>query len=197
MRGTRHPSVVVLAGPNGSGKSTTAPALLRGALGVTEFVNADTIAQGLSAYNPLSAALEAGRIMLDRMRSLAAARVDFAFETTLASRSLAPWLAGLVRGGYDVHLLLLWLPSADEAVARVAQRFRSGGHDVPEEMIRRRYTAGLRNFFRLYRPLATKWRMYDRSMSPPARLIAVGRRQRTSIVLDELLWRRIQRSVPE
>lgn len=197
MRGTLRPSVVVLAGPNGSGKSTTAPALLHATLGVTEFVNADVIAQGLSAFNPLATALEAGRIMFRRIRELAESRVNFAFETTLAARTLAPWLEELGRSGYHVHLLFLWLPSADAAVARVAQRVRFGGHDVPEETIRRRYEAGLRNFFELYRPLATKWMMYDNSGALPPRLIAVGRRERTSTILDDALWLRIQRSVPE
>ena len=196
MKGKENPSVVVLAGPNGSGKSTTAPALLSGTLGVTEFVNADVIAQGLSAFNPLAQALEAGRIMHARVRELAAQRVSFAFETTLASKSLAPWLAELTRNGYDFHLLFLWLPSAEAAVARVVQRVRAGGHDVPEEIIRRRYGAGLRNFFRLYQPLATKWRMHDNSVNQRPRLIAMGSHERTSVVLDHELWRRIQRSVP-
>lgn len=169
------PQIVMLAGPNGAGKSTCAPELLRGTLGVTEFVNADTIAQGLSAFDSQSVALYAGRIMLRRLQELAQQRTSFAFETTLASRTFAPWLTELIASGYRFHLVFLWLPSADFAVDRVADRVRMGGHDVPEPTIRRRYESGLRNFFTLYRPIVTSWRMYDNSQLPTMRLIASGR----------------------
>ncbi len=157
------PSVIVLAGPNGSGKTTSAPRLLRDVLGVVTFVNADTIAQGLAAFSPELAALEAGAIMLSRLRRLGELRRTFAFETTLAGRSLSPWLAQLVATGYEFHLIYFWLSSPDLAVARVADRVRKGGHDVPEETIRRRYRAGQKNFFQLYMPLATKWQLFDNS----------------------------------
>jgi predicted ABC-type ATPase len=186
------PAVVVLAGPNGSGKSTAAPFLLRDALAVTEFVNADTIAQGLSAFNPLGQALEAGRILHARLRELAAAHADFAFETTLATRSLAPWLAGLRRGGYRVHLVFLWLPSAEAAVARVAQRIRAGGHQVPEETIRRRYAAGLRNFFSLYQSLADTWIVYDNSRQH-AEIIAEGKGTDAILIANDAQWQRVRR----
>jgi predicted ABC-type ATPase len=100
------PKVVVIAGPNGAGKSTTAPAVLRNALRVREFVNADTIATGLSAFSPETAVIAAGRLMLDRVRGLARERRDFAFETTLASRTFAPWLKGLQAEGYTFHLVV-------------------------------------------------------------------------------------------
>lgn len=144
---TRH--VVVVAGPNGAGKSTAAPALLNDALAVKEFVNADAIAAGLSAFRPESVAIAAGRIMLERMRSLASAGDNFAFETTLASRSFAPWLKTLRSSGYRVHLLFLWLRAPELAIQRVAERVRLGGHDIPEAVIRRRYTAGLKIFLAL------------------------------------------------
>ncbi len=187
--------MVVLAGPNGSGKSTTAPALLKGALGVTEFVDADTIARGLSAFQAERVALSAGRIMLTRLKELAAQRVSFAFETTLASRMFARWLAELQEGGYRVHIVFLWLPSTDLAIARVADRVRMGGHVVPEDTIRRRYAAGLRNFFSLYRPLANSWRIYDNSASSAPRLIARGRAAKVTRVLDEAVWARIKSEV--
>src|SRR5919205_2537580 len=101
------PHVVVIAGPNGAGKTTAAPFLLRDTLGVTEFANADTIAQGLSAFEPEQVAVTAGRVMLARLKELASRRANFAFETTLASRSFAPWLAGLVAGGYVFNLVFL------------------------------------------------------------------------------------------
>ena len=141
------PSIVILAGPNGAGKSTVAPALLHDAFGVDEFVNADVIARGLSAFDPDRVAITAGRIMLARLHELAAQRADFAFETTLASRSFAPWLRGLRMSGYDLHLFFLWLSSADLAIARVADRVGMGGHFVPDDVVRRRYLAGIRNFF--------------------------------------------------
>ena len=122
---------------------------------MTEFVNADAIAAGLSAFRPESVAIAAGRIMLRRMRALAAARENFAFETTLASRSFAAWLPKLQGGGYRLHLLFLWLRSPELAVSRVAGRERLGGHDVAEAVVRRRYRAGLQNLFRLYLPAAT------------------------------------------
>ncbi len=116
------PLVVVIGGPNGAGKSTTAPELLRDALQVGEFVNADSIALGLSGLRPETAAFAAGRVMLTRLRYLARLRADFAFETTLASRSFAPWLDTLRAAGYRSHLAFLSLPSAELALLRVAGR---------------------------------------------------------------------------
>ena len=186
------PSVVILAGPNGAGKSTAAPALLQGALAVDEFVNADVIARGLSAFEPDRVAIAAGRIMLARLDELAAQRVDFAFETTLATRSFAPWLLGLTLSGYDVHLFFLWLSSADLAVARVADRVRAGGHHVPEAVVRRRYSAGIRNFVRLYQGLAATWAVYNASGAPPA-LGAEGLASETIGVYDKSVWQAVQR----
>jgi predicted ABC-type ATPase len=184
---TRRPSVVVLAGPNGAGKSTIAPLVLRGTLDVVEFVNADDIARGLSAFNAEGAAVAAGRIMRGRVRELARQRVNCAFETTLASRTFAPWLQQLKDGGYAFHLVFLWLPSTDVAAARVADRVRSGGHSIPLETIRRRYHGGVRNFFGLYRPISTTWVMYDSSHPAPL-LIAEGEHGRPPGVRDPWLW---------
>ena len=189
---TTNPNVIVLAGPNGAGKTTAAPKVLREALGVVEFVNADTIAQGLAAFGPELVALEAGGIMLTRLRELAALRRSFAFETTLASRSLAPWLVELTKTGYEFHLIFLWLPNPDFAVDRVADRVRMGGHDVSSETIRRRYHGGLRNFFGLYQPLATTWAIYDNSDAAGMRLIAAGQGTAITQIDDEIVWQRIQ-----
>jgi len=159
-----HPHCFVIAGPNGAGKSTAAPALLRDLLGVAEYVNADLIAQGLSAFDTQSVAFQAGRVMLERLHQLAARRRHFAFETTLSTRGYLPWLRGLQADGYAFDLAFLWLPSPEMAVARVAERVRSGGHDVPEAVIRRRYVRGLDNFFRRYRTQADRWWLID---NPP------------------------------
>ncbi|HAA33387.1 MAG TPA: Zeta toxin family protein [Cyanobacteria bacterium UBA8553] len=183
--------LIVIAGPNGAGKSTAAPALLQGTLGVTEFVNADAIAQGLSAFQPETVAFRAGRIMLERLRQLANQRVNFAFETTLATRSFAPWIANLRQNGYLFHLVFLWLPNPELAIERVRQRVRMGGHDVPEETISRRYHAGIRNFFHLYRPLTDTWRFYDNSDTANPRLIAAGRGNVEEIINDAETWETI------
>ena len=133
------PSVVVLGGPNGSGKSTSAPRLLRESLKVEHFVNADALAQGLSAFRPEEVALDAGRIMLRRLDELGDQRKTFAFESTLASQVLARRLERLKQHGYLVRLVYLWLPRVELALARVAERVRAGGHDVPAAAVRRRF----------------------------------------------------------
>jgi predicted ABC-type ATPase len=183
------PSVVVLAGPNGAGKSTLARQLLVDVLGVSEFVDADLLARSLPASE--AGPIPAGRAMLRRLDELTRGRQSFGFETTLASRSFAPRIRVLLRNGYECHLLFLWLPAADLAVARVAHRVRLGGHTVPEQTIRRRYRSGLRNFFELYQPLTTTWRMYDNSMHEP-RLIASGAGPATLTLNEADLWQRIQ-----
>ena len=188
MQGER-PSVVVLAGPNGAGKSTMAAELRVEVLGAAEFVDADVIARNLPRSR--SVAITAGRAMLRRLDELGAGRRDFGFETTLASRSLVPRIRRLARAGYECHLVFLWLQNADLAVARVADRVRLGGHAVPEQTIRRRYRSGLRNFFALYRPLTTTWRMYDNS-TYELRLIASGAGRETRAVNDATLWERIR-----
>jgi predicted ABC-type ATPase len=186
------PSLVVIAGANGAGKSTLAPKLLQETLAVTEFANADVIARGLSAFAPEQVAMAAGRLMLARLRELAGQQVSFAFESTLASRSFAPWIRQLLQAGYQFHLVFLWLPSAALAVQRVASRVRMGGHAVPADVIRRRYHAGLHNFFRMYLPLATTWRIYDTSRGRMPEVVAVGN-EATTVVRDEALWARARR----
>ena len=176
---------MVIAGPNGAGKSTIAPHLLRDALGLREFVNADTIAAGISGFDPERAAFAAGRLMLARLHHLAEQRQSFAFETTLASRHFAPWIRELKRGGYRFELVFLWLPSAEEAIARVQLRVQAGGHDVPKATIRRRFSRGLGNFLDLYRGLADQWLLVDNSRpSPTMTVIARGGADQPDVVLD-------------
>lgn len=188
---TARPHVFVIAGPNGAGKSTAAPALLRDLLGVAEYVNADLIAQGLSAFDTQSVAFQAGRVMLERLRQLAGRRRHFAFETTLATRGYLPWLRSLRADGFAVDLAFLWLPSPEMAVARVAERVRLGGHDVPEGVIRRRYTRGLDNFFRLYRPQADRWWLIDNAAAEGQCLIAAGDRGAPDHVARPDVWNRL------
>ena len=139
------PQLVIIAGPNGAGKSSLAPFLLRDRFSAFAFVNADSIASGLSAFDPESVALQAGRVMLQRLHELSQRKESFAFETTLAARSYATWLRQLRALGYSTHLLFVWLRSADLAIERVAERVRRGGHAIPPEEIRRRYERGVGN----------------------------------------------------
>jgi predicted ABC-type ATPase len=186
------PNVIVLAGPNGAGKTTAAPEILQATLHVAEFVNADIIAQGLSVFSPESAAIEAGRIMLSRLHDLAGAGASFAFETTLASRSFAPWIEQLLQDGYLFHLFYFWLPSPEMAIARVAQRVRSGGHFVDDDTVRRRYRRGIENFFRLYRPITTTWALYNNAARPGHKLIASGSGRMVLECADPDLWQHLQ-----
>lgn len=168
------PGVVLLGGPNGAGKSTAAPRLLRGSLKVEEFVDADTLAQGLSLFRPQDVAMDAGRITLARLDALESQGKSFAFEATLASQGLARRLERLKGRGYLVHIVYLWLPDVELALARVAERVRAGGHDVPVDAVRRRFDRGRINFFTIYRPLADAWRLYDATPITGPTLVATG-----------------------
>jgi predicted ABC-type ATPase len=157
-------------------------------LRITEFVNADTIARGLSGFNPESAALQAGKIMLRRLRELATDRASFAFETTLASRSFARWLGEL--DGYRSELIYLWLPDVSLAVQRVRDRVSRGGHAIPEEDIRRRYRRSLVNLRELYIPAVSPWRVYNAAGAAPV-LVASGGLGPPTVVVQEQEWNRI------
>ena len=165
------PRVVIFAGPNGAGKSTHADAVVA-ALGINTFVNADYIARGLSGRNADAVAMQAGRIMLTRLKELAAARQDFAFESTLSSRSFAPFLRQLKAQGYQVAIYCFSLSNALLAVRRVKLRVAMGGHDVPADTVRRRFGRSLNNFYSLYLPLADRWAVFDNSVNGKATLIA-------------------------
>jgi predicted ABC-type ATPase len=180
--------VVVLGGPNGAGKTTAARSVLAETLSLLTFVNADVIAQGLAGFDPDSAAMEAGRIMLERLHSLAELRASFALESTLSGRTLATWLQKIRMEGYAVHLIYFWVESADTLVARVAQRVREGGHDIPEQTIRRRFQRSIRNFFHLYRPLTTTWAVYDNSERGVSRMVAWGGPQGQEMILSKERW---------
>jgi len=185
------PHISIIAGPNGSGKSTCGPALLQHHFDISEFVNADTIATGLSAFNPEDIAIEASRIMLKRIKTLATKKRDLAFETTLSSRTFAQWLKKEKENGYHFTLLYFWLLSPDLAVARVAERVRLGGHTVPEETIRRRYIKSIQNFFSLYQPLADNWVIFDNSAKNNPTKIAEGNLLTDITIFQENQWKLI------
>jgi predicted ABC-type ATPase len=179
------PQFLVIGGANGSGKSTSAPALLP--LSVP-FINADEIAKTLSAEFGVARDVHAERLLLSEWNRLEVLRADFAVETTLASRTLAPRIARLRAAGYQFHLMYFWLSSSDLAVQRVAERVRRGGHGVPEPTIRRRYDAGLRHFFSLYMPLADTWRAFDNSVGGMPRLIASGINEQVLTLEMQDVW---------
>lgn len=151
------PNLYIIAGCNGAGKTTASYTVLPELLNCNEFVNADNIAAGLSPFNPESVALEAGRIMLQRIDELLSRGVDFAFETTLSTRSYVSLVKRARQKGYEVTLLFFWLSSPQMAMERVAKRVSRGGHNIPVDVIERRYYRGIRNLVYLYMPLCDKW----------------------------------------
>lgn len=160
------PNLYVISGCNGAGKTTASFTVLPDILHCKEFLNADEIAKGLSPFQPEKVAIEAARIMLNRIKDLLNLRVDFAFETTLASKSYTKFILDAQSKGYVVTLLYFWLNSPDLAVERVKGRVISGGHHIPEDTIRRRYASGLINLSKLYLPICDYWVIVNNSTVP-------------------------------
>ena len=175
------PNLFIVAGPNGAGKSTYVKRFLPEEMRCREFVNADLIAAGLSPFSPETAAFEAGRIMLRRLRELANRREDFSFETTLSGRAYAPLLREFRSAGYRVRLDFLWIPHLDITRNRVRQRVTKGGHNIPDEVQQRRFHLGIRHLAELYRPLIDSWRLYDNTGDHP-HLVAAEENGRLRIV---------------
>ena len=191
MCSTHPPRVVIFAGPNGAGKSTHADAILA-ALGIETFVNADYIARGLSGRNTDAVAFEAGRIMLRRLQHLGGAQKDFGFETTLSSRTFAPFLKLLKQQGYSVAIYYFSLANPQLAMRRVKLRVAMGGHDVPNHVVKRRFSRSMHNFFTLYAPLADEWTMFDNSVPPQARQVAAYAAGRL-VITENTLWHKLQK----
>ncbi len=164
---TGHKKVIIIAGPNGAGKTTFAREFLPFEAGLPLFVNADLIAAGLSPFDPGAAAIRAGRLMLTEIDRHAADGRSFAFETTLAGHTYLRRIDAWRGNGFAVELIFLALASTEEAIARVAMRVRQGGHDVPPEVIRRRFAAGMRNFLGVSRQRVDFWQWYDNSGARP------------------------------
>jgi predicted ABC-type ATPase len=161
------PKAYIIAGPNGAGKTTFAREFLPVDAGCVAFINADLIAAGLSPFRPADAAFAAMRLMAGMMHTCVHERRDFAIETTLSGRSYAGLMRAWRAAGYSIHIVFLRLPHVQQAIDRVAQRVRLGGHDIPEAVIRRRFAQGWDNFANLYRPLADSWAVYDSSGETP------------------------------
>lgn len=158
------PNLFIIAGCNGAGKTTASMTVLPEVLNCEEFVNADEIAKGLSPFHPEQMAVEAGRLMLQRINILLSQHKSFAIETTLATRSYKGLVQKAKKAGYVVTLLFFWLPSPEMAEMRVASRVASGGHNIHKDVIHRRYWAGLNNLFDIFALIVDYWSLYDNSM---------------------------------
>ena len=165
--------ILIIAGPNGAGKPTFATEFLLNEAGCRTFVNADMIAAGLNPFEPERSAVAAGRLMLRLIDDYVRKGESFAFETTLSGRSYARMIPSWQAQGYWVRLCFLRLPSADMAVTRVRNRVREGGHNVDEEVVRRRFNAGWRNFQQIYQDIVNDWMLYDATEEFP-KLVAEG-----------------------
>ena len=182
----KNPQVYIIAGPNGSGKTTFALEFLPKYADRPAFINADTIARGLSGFSPDAVALKAGRMLLEQIEKNAAKRIDFAFETTLSGTNYLGRLRGWKREGYVVHLFFLWIPDVRLSLARVASRVKMGGHDIAEKVVRRRFHKGIQNFLKYYRAVVDSWMLFDNSGSAP-RLIAEEKLEKT-VIADQKLY---------
>lgn len=167
------PKIIIIAGPNGAGKTTFAEEFLPNEAACRRFINADMIAAGLSPFDPVLANFRAGRLMLEEIHHQTQRKVSFALETTLSGRGYARLIPQWRASGYQVKLIFLRLASAELAIARVKQRVREGGHDIPETTIRRRFLLGLDNLTTHYQPCVNEWALYDNSYGAP-QLIAEG-----------------------
>lgn len=174
-------NLYIISGCNGAGKTTASYTVLPEVLDCKEFVNADEIAHGLSPFNPESVAIEAGRIMLKRIDELLQQDVSFSIETTLATRSYVSLVRKAVAKGYSVKLLFFWLNSPELAVQRVAERVAGGGHNIPADVIRRRYALGISNLFNLFMNEVDYWEIYDNSEYPALQIATGGRSEETVI----------------
>ena len=185
-------SVYIIAGPNGSGKTTFAKLFLPNYVNCPNFVNADLIAQGLAPFEPRAAAIKAGKLVLQQIHEYSRREVDFSFETTLSGKSYVSLLRELKSKGYELHLFFLWIPSPELAIARIKDRVLEGGHHVPMDDVRRRFTRGINNFFTLYEPLLDSWILFDNSKAKP--ILIAKRKNSHKEVINDIIFTMIQKS---
>ena len=177
-------NLYIISGCNGAGKTTASYTVLPEVLHCKEFVNADEIARGLSPFNPESVAIEAGRLMLQRIEYLLVKDESFSIETTLATKSYINLVRRAQVKGYTVRLLFFWLNSPELALQRIAERVAKGGHNIPEPIVRRRYVAGICNLFRLFMSEVDSWEIYDNSRYPAVQIARGGKDDETSIIVE-------------
>lgn len=183
---------MVIAGPNGSGKTTTASSLIPNSTVLYEFINADEIARGLAPMHPESMSLTASKLMIKRLRELLVANNSFAFETTASGTNYLKYLKEAQINGYEVHLIFLWLSSPELAVKRVARRVSQGGHHIPEETIRRRYYAGIKNLVRHYLPLSNTALILDNSIAEMNKIVVQKSSAAALEIKEPSIWKEIE-----
>nr|WP_294775113.1 zeta toxin family protein [uncultured Flavobacterium sp.] len=184
-------NLYIIAGCNGAGKTTASYTILPEILKCKEFVNADEIAKGLSPFQPEKVAFEAGRIMLERIEYLLTSKENFAFETTLSTKSYKSKVKWAKENGYTIKLLFFWLPSVEMAIDRVKMRVKEGGHNIPKEIISRRYKRGLENLFKIYIPLCDDWIVFDNSEAI-SQIIAEGNSNTENNIQQPEKWLKIK-----
>ena len=185
------PRLYIISGCNGAGKTTASYSLLPEMLDCSEFVNSDEFAKGLSPFDPSKASIQASRYMSMKIRYLLNRNLDFAIETTLATRSLLTIAKEAQSKGYTVTLLYFWLKTPEMAVERVRARVEAGGHNIPEDTIRRRYRVGINYFFNYYAPMCERWILADNSQVP-FRVIAEGSKDEVINIRDEETYEKIR-----
>ncbi|NGX45626.1 MAG: hypothetical protein K940chlam2_00782 [Chlamydiae bacterium] len=184
--------ILMIAGHNGAGKTTMTADLLTHSSSLYEFINADEIAKGLAPKNPESMALSASKLMVERLRELLANDKNFAFETTASGINYVKYLQEAKSKGYEINLCFLWLASPEQAVKRVAQRVRQGGHNIPKETIIRRYSTGLSNLLSAYLPIADKALIIDNSAEVVTnKIIARKFFEKDTEVFNQQIWQKI------
>lgn len=184
----------IISGPNGAGKTTASYSVLPKILHCKEFVNADEIARGLSPFNPESVAIEAGRLMLSRIKDLLSRNESFSIETTLATRSYFRLIEKAHQQGYEVTLLFFWLKSPEQAMERVAERVSKGGHNISQDIIIRRYYEGIDNLFQIYMPIVDTWIMVNNSETPRS-IVASGGNNQELIIRNRVIFKQIEEYV--
>ena len=189
-------NLYIISGPNGAGKTTASYTVLPKILNCKEFVNADEIARGLSPFNPEGMAIEAGKLMLKRIDELLQKEESFSIETTLATRSYFKLIETAHQKNYDVTLLYFWLKSPEQAAQRVAERVAKGGHDIPKDIIDRRFWAGLNNLVKIYMPIVDTWLLVNNSETPRT-IIATGGKNQTTKIEDIINFTKIKEYVKD
>jgi len=185
------PKMFIIAGPNGSGKTTFAKEYLPHYAHCPNFINADLIAQGLSPFSPASMGIKAGRLLLEQIHQFIEKGADFAIESTLAGKSYVPLLQKIKESDYSIHIFFLWIPDIKLAKARIKDRVRKGGHDVPSPDIIRRFHRSSKNFIHLYEPLCNSWIIFDNSTAKPVEI--AHKENNILIVKNEELFNNIYR----
>ena len=191
------PNLYIIAGCNGAGKTTASFTVLPEMLNCDIFINADEIARGLSPFKPELSSIEAGRLMLKKINDYIPLQKDFAFETTLSSRTFRNTIVKSIKSGYETTLLFFWLNSVELAYERVENRVFEGGHHVAKPVIARRYYAGIKNLFDIYIPVTDYWMIFDNSQKMSSELIAEGMKTKSTIIKNIATFDRLKSLVDE